>query len=278
MTQQPLGEVGSGTGAVHRTFDSAAQLGEAAAAVIADGICAATDGRPYLLGCPSGRTPRVIFGALGRRCADQGIDCSRVVIVMMDDYLEPDARTATAVSIDAHNSCRRFAEYEIRQVINRYLSTEMSIPRASIWLPDPSDPSHYDEQIADGGGIDLFVVASGASDGHVAFCGPGSDIDAITAIVTLASSTRADNIATFPEFTSLDEVPKEGVSVGLGTIRNQSRAVLMVLHGTDKQESVRRLQATTSYDSKWPATFIHECRKAQIWTDVAASCGSAIRA
>jgi glucosamine-6-phosphate deaminase len=271
MTHPPIGEVELGTGAAHRTFDTPAELGEAAAAVITNGIRESSDGRRYLLGCPGGRTPRVIFDALGRLCADQEIDCSRVVIVMMDDYLETGALTPTLVSIAAHNSCRRFAEHEIRRVINRDLPTEMGIPRTSIWLPDPTDPSRYDQQLTDAGGVDLFLVASGASDGHVAFCGPGSDIDGITSIVTLAPSTRADNTVTFPEFASADDVPTEGVSVGLGTIRNHSRSVLMVLHGKDKQESARRLETTTCYDSEWPATFIHECREPQIWSDAAAS-------
>ena len=32
-----------------------------------------------------------------------------------------------------------------------------------------------------------------------------------------AESKRRDNLATFPGFASLDEVPERGVSVGLGT-------------------------------------------------------------
>jgi len=272
MTEPIAAGVGSGGGAVFRQFETASELGEAAGAVIADGILAsAAASRPYLLGCPGGRTPRVIFNALGRRCADRAIDCSHVVIVMMDDYLEPGVSTPTPVPSDAHNSCRRFAEFEIRQVINRGLPTGIAIPHESIWFPDPTAPSRYDDRIAGAGGIDLFVVASGASDGHVAFCGPGSDLDGITAIVRLAPSTRADNTVTFPDFTSVDDVPTHGVTVGLGTIRNQSRAILMVLHGADKQESVRRLGAGTYHDPVWPATFIHECTNAQIWIDASAN-------
>ncbi len=43
-----------------------------------------------------------------------------------------------------------------------------------LWYADPADPAAYDRRIAAAGGIDLFLLASGASDGHVAFNPPGS--------------------------------------------------------------------------------------------------------
>ncbi len=257
-----------------RRFESALKLGIAAADIIAEGIlhCNAL-GRPYLLGCPGGRSPKPIYAALGNRCAADQIDCSGLVIVMMDDYLDSGVSTPAPVCASAHYSCRRFANRQIRDVINRGLPVSKMIPSQSIWFPDVDDPADFDERIRAAGGVDLFIVASGSSDGHVAFCGPGADLNAVTSLVDLAPSTRTDNLLTFPEFSSLDEVPARGVSVGLGTIRRNSRMVLMVLHGPEKAESVRRLKGSTGYDSTWPATFVHECPNAQIWSDRLA-CGS----
>lgn len=253
---------------IDESFESVTELAEAVAARITDGIVASAEaGRRYLLGCPGGRTPKPIFEALSKRCADSQIDCSHLVIVMMDDYLEPRADTPTLVPADVHYSCRRFAEIEIRRAINDGLPPERAIPAESVWFADPAEPSAYDARLADAGGIDLFIVASGASDGHVAFCGPGADPAGVTAVVPLARSTRIDNMVTFPRFESIDDVPIEGISVGLGTIRELSRAVLMVLHGSDKRESWRRLDQASSYEPDWPATFIHECKNATIMTD-----------
>ncbi len=260
---------------VSRRFGSPAELGAAAAEMIAAGIAqSASEGRLYLLGCPGGRTPKPIYDALGERCAAAGIDCSHVVIVMMDDYLDSGAPTPEPVSASAHYSCRRFAERQIRQVVNQGLPDPKQIPPESVWFPDAADPAGYDERIEAAGGVDLFIVASGSSDGHVAFCGPGADLDGATAVVDLAPSTRSDNLLTFPEFSGVDEVPARGVSVGLGTIRRHSRSVLMVLHGRDKAESVRRLEASSRYDPAWPATFVHECPNAQIWSDEHARVGA----
>lgn len=260
---------------IEESFDTAAALGDAVAVRIIDGITAnAEAGRPYLLGCPGGRTPKPIFGALSTRCGERSVDCSNVVIVMMDEYLRPGAADPTLAPSDAHYSCRRFAEHDIRRVINRHLPPERSILPASVWFPDPADPAGYDVRLAAAGGIDLFIVASGASDGHVAFCGPGSDPDGVTSVVALADSTRSDNLVTFPDFESIDDVPTHGVSIGLGTIRQLSRQVVLVLTGSDKAESFRRVSRAAAFDPDWPATFIHQCTNPSILTDAAARGGS----
>lgn len=261
---------------IHRRFATPLELGATAAAEITAGISESRrSGRRYLLGCPGGRTPRTIYSELGRICATDGIDCSGVVLVMMDDYLDPESAVPALVPISAHNSCRRFAEHEIRRVINRRLPAGEAVPPESVWFPDPLDPAAYDERIDEAGGVDVFIAASGASDGHIAFCGPGADLEGWTSVVELAPTTRADNIVTFPDFASADEVPTYGVSVGLGTIRSLSRSVWLVLHGVDKARSLRRVVSTDRHDPAWPATFIHECPRAEIWSDAIAETGEA---
>ena len=116
------------------------------------------------------------------------------------------------------------------------------------------------------GGIDLFLLASGASDGHVAFVPPGSRRDGRTAVLAIAESTRRDNLATFPAFRSLDEVPREGVSVGLGTIA-AARALRLVLHGAGKRAAAARLLALDGFDPSWPASVVHDHPDAEIWLD-----------
>src|SRR5215469_17575484 len=54
------------------------------------------------------------------------------------------------------------------------LSPGRGIAPDRIWFPDPKSPSDYDGRIENAGGIDFFILASGASDGHVAFNPQGS--------------------------------------------------------------------------------------------------------
>jgi glucosamine-6-phosphate deaminase len=197
-----------------------------------------------VLGCPGGRSLMTTYRAL----CESKADLSGTTIVMMDEYVPVPPPTA-------HYSCRGFALREI--------AAPLRIPDERVWLPDPEDPADYDRRIEGAGGIDLFLLASGASDCHVAFLPPGSPVDGTTTVVQLADSTRRDNLATFPEFSSLDDVPTHGVSVGLGTIR-RARRLRLVLHGPDKRTAAARILSRDRFDPSWPATVVHEHPDAQV--------------
>jgi len=230
-------------------------VGDAVAATILDRL-AATGDRPFLLGCPSGRTAMPVYRALARSAA-AGTDLSRLVIVMMDDYLDGDRRVAP----EASYSCLGFAQREIAGPLGA--SNE-------IWVPDPADPAGYDEAIDAAGGIDLFLLATGAGDGHIAFNQPGTPRDARTHVTPLGELTRRDNMGTFPEFTRLDMVPTHGVTVGVDTIAASSREVIMIVCGAHKHAAYRRIAAAEAYEPDWPATIVVECKNPTLIADRAA--------
>lgn len=228
-------------------------------------------GRRFLLGCPGGRSLVSTYEALAREAPRRGADLSGVVIVMMDEYVWPGDGGFVPCPADAHYSCTRFAREAIQQRINRDLPGPARIPDQNVWMPDPADPEAYDRRIAEMGGIDLFLLASGASDGHVAFNPPGSPRDSRTRIIMLADSTRRDNLGTFPQFRNLDEVPRHGVSVGLDTIAAQSRAAVLVMTGSHKREAARRLLTLGRFSPDWPASIVYDCANARIFLDAAAA-------
>lgn len=252
-----------------RVFQDEKALGWALALRIIKGVkSAGEEGRAYLLGCPGGRSLLSTYRALGRVAAERSVDLSPLVIVMMDDYLTLMGDGAVHVPIDAHYSCRRYAIQEIA----RPLEHLPGAPRGDrIWMPDPADPSAYDRLIARWGGIDMFLLASGASDGHIGFNPAGAPRDSATRIVELSNTTRTDNMATFPGFKTLAEVPTHGVTVGIGTIAQQSRSAVMVCVGADKSTAVERISASRSYDPSWPATIVTEIPESELWIDLAAS-------
>jgi glucosamine-6-phosphate deaminase len=85
-------------------------------------------------------------------------------------------------------------------------------------------------------------------------------------VISLATSTRQDNVATFPDFESLDDVPLQGVSVGLGTLAD-ARTLRLVLHGAGKRAATARLLALDAFDPSWPASIVHDHPDAQVWID-----------
>lgn len=227
-----------------RVFADPEALGEALAGEVLARYDAVSG--PFLLGCPGGRSLRSTYRAL----AAGGRRLDRLVVVMPDEYVDAPS--------DAHYSCTRFGREEIAR--------PLGLGDEHVWVPDANDPAAFDERIGAAGGVDLFLLASGASDGHVAFLPPGSARAGGSAVVSLAEATRRDNLATFPSFGSLEEVPTHGVSVGLGTIA-AARSLRLVLHGTGKRAATRRLLALQAFDASWPASIVHEHDNAQIWAD-----------
>jgi glucosamine-6-phosphate deaminase len=256
-------------------FDGPEVLGRALAALIADQLAEAADaGRPFLLGCPSGRSPQSTYMALAREVVTRDVDLSGLVIVMMDEYVERDETTGAMRRVDpaAAHSCVRFGQAEIVDRLNAAAGPGRGISPDRYWIPDPAAPDDYDAMIASHGGIDLFIVASGASDGHVAFNPPGADRDSRTRVVQLAEQTRQDNLNTFPSFgRDLERVPRYGVTVGIATIREQSRQVVMVADGEPKAATVRLVAEADSYRPEWPATILTECARPLLWVDEAAA-------
>jgi glucosamine-6-phosphate deaminase len=252
-----------------RTLPTPEAVGDLLAARIL-GAVAAVGGRPFLLGCPTGRTPRPIFAAMGRRLAERPVDLSRLVLVMMDEYLVPGPRGLAWAPAERPWSCHHFARHEILAPLNARLPAGWQASEANAWFPDPARPEAYDARIDDAGGVDLFLLASGASDGHVAFNPPGSPRESRSRVIPLSDETRRDNLQTFPTFGTLDAVPHHGVSVGVDTIC-RSKAAVMVATGAGKRQTVQRMRAATRYEADWPATLIHECRGAEVVVDGAAA-------
>lgn len=224
----------------------------------------------FLLGCPTGRTPGPIYRAMARRLAAAPQDLAHVVLVMMDEYLVPTNGSLAWAPDTEPWSCHRFAREEIVGALNAGLPSGRRIGEQSVWFPDPRDPGAYDRRIEDAGGIDFFLLASGASDGHVAFNPPGSARESRTRIVELSEETRRDNLQTFPSFGTLASVPRHGISVGIATIAAAKRSA-MVVWGAGKRLTLERMMHADRYDPAWPATVIHECAEGEIVGDVAAA-------
>ena len=253
--------------------ETPADIGSLLAARIVAGIRSANEaGHSYVLGCPGGRSPMPVYEALAMQLAGAPLDCSRLIIAMMDEYLlaGPDGALAPPHA-SAHYSCRGFGEREILGRINAGLPKAYRVRAENFWMPDPSAPGDYDRRLAVAGGIDLFLLASGAGDGHIAFNPPGSPRDSRSRIVELAEQTRRDNLATFIDFRSLDEVPSHGITIGIASIAELSKAAVMIVWGEGKRTAWRRISEAKSYDPSWPATIVVECCAAELHADRSAA-------
>ncbi len=94
---------------------------------------------------------------------------------------------------------------------------------------------HYERQIREVGGIDLQILGIG-TDGHMAFNEPGSSLGSRTRLKTLARETIRDNAQYFG---SEDLVPRLAVTVGVGTILESRRCLLLAI-GSSKAQAIRQ--------------------------------------
>lgn len=254
-----------------RAFPSTDAIGEyVAERLLARIERARISGMHFLLGCPTGRTPKPVYGAMATRLAEKSQDLSHLVLVMMDEYLVVTGDGFKYAPADKPWSCHHFARSEIAAQLNQRLPAEHRLPDDSIWFPEPRNPGEYDAKIGDAGGIDFFILASGASDGHVAFNPPGSARDSRTRIIQLSEETRRDNLQTFPTFGTLAAVPSHGISVGIDTIASAKESA-MIVWGSGKRLTLTRIKSADRYEPDWPATVIHECVAGEILADADAA-------
>ena len=230
-----------------RVFADAHELGQALAGEVL-AVYERSQGS-FLLGCPGGRSLLSTYRAL----ADRHADLSRLVVVMMDEYVD--------VAPDAHHSVRRFAREEV--------AGPLGVQADRVWLPDETEPERYDERIADAGGIDLFLLASGASDGHVAFVSPGSPRGGRTAVLELAESTRRDNLVTFPAF----RVARRGADARrLGRPRHDLGSTVAPARAARRRQAPRRRSPPRArfVRSRLAGQHRPRARDAEVWLDRAA--------
>ncbi len=198
-------------------YDNARAACEAAGALIMAQITRKGDS---VLGLATGSTPIPAYEKLVGWHKEGILSFEHVRTFNLDEY----------VGIDYANPLSYHAFME------EHLFSKVNLKRKNIHLPDGHSATEcqaYDRMIYEAGGIDLQLLGIGRN-GHIGFNEPGKEFVYGTHIVTLAESTIEAN-ARF--FKSPDEVPRQAVSMGIGTIMS-ARCVVLVATGKEKADAV----------------------------------------
>ena len=223
--------------------------------------------KKLVLGCPGGRSLKKTYYYLGILSLKYKISLDKLTLVMMDEYVLKKNNKFFLADPKNHYSCVRFANNVIKKLLNYKKNKSNSLKKDNILFPSIKKPDNYDKIIRDLGGIDIFLLASGSSDGHVAFNNAYSNINQKTHITKLSMSTRTDNMKTFPQFNNLNEVPKFGLTVGLKTIFSLSKTAILVLTGKEKKQAFKKISSLKKFDKSWPASIIYKCKNNKIYID-----------
>lgn len=178
-----------------------------------------------VLGLATGSTPVGTYRQLIEWYEKGDLDFSRVSTVNLDEYRGL-----------AHIDPQSYYYF-----MQENLFDHVNIDKAATHVPDGTNPDAADacakhEQIIKSlGGIDLQLLGLG-NNGHIGFNEPGAAFEKETHLVDLAESTVRAN-ARF--FASIDEVPKQAYTMGIRTIM-QAKKILVVVSGEGKADIVSR--------------------------------------
>ena len=149
-------------------------------------------------------------------------------------------RSVSSVNLDEYKGLGPDHDQSYRYFMDRNLFDHVDICRDRTYVPDglAADPEaecrRYDALVASLGGTDLQLLGLGHN-GHIGFNEPGGVFVKETHVVDLTERTIEAN-ARF--FVNRDEVPRQALTMGIGTIM-AARRVLVAVSGADKAEAVR---------------------------------------
>ena len=209
---------------IHKDYDSVSKW---TAQYIAGRITrAAREGKPFVLGLPTGSTPIGTYKELITLHKQWPLSFANVITFNMDEY--------TGLPEDHPQSYHHFM-WE-----NFFSHIDIDKKNVHILNGMAEDPlkecDEYEAKITACGGIDLFLGGAGP-DGHIAFNEPGSSLTSRTRLKTLTADTRMANARFFggdPE-----RVPATALTVGVGTVMD-AREVVIIVSGYNKARALQQ--------------------------------------
>ena len=172
-------------------------------------------GTKAVLGLATGSTPVKVYDYLVQFHKEGRLSFKNVITFNLDEYfpMEP----------DSIHSYVRF--------MNEHLFDHIDIEPHNVHIPNGTLSMEgvrkycedYEEKIKNVGGIDIQILGIGRT-GHIGFNEPGSTLSSKTRLIRLDRVTRLDAAS---DFFGEENVPKRAITMGVGTIMNADKIILM---------------------------------------------------
>lgn len=176
-----------------------------------------------VLGLATGDTPLGMYKELIKKYKENEVDFSKVKTFNLDEYYGLERDNIQSYYFYMINNFFKFINID---------SNNIHIPNGTS-NDIEEDCLNYERKIKEAGGIDVQVLGIGVN-GHIGFNEPNVTFEAQTHLVDLDEKTIKSN-ARF--FNSIDEVPKKAISMGIKTIL-QSKKIILLASGESKAEAV----------------------------------------
>lgn len=152
-----------------------------------------------------------------------------------------DFSEVTTVNLDEYKGLPRTNDQSYYYFMHQHLFDRVNIDPERTNVPNGMKPDaekecgRYEELIRSLGGVDLQLLGLGHN-GHIGFNEPGEAFEKETHCVDLTESTIEANKRFFA---SADDVPKQAYTMGIKTIM-QAKKILIVVNGENKADIVER--------------------------------------
>lgn len=194
-----------------------------------------------VLGLATGSTPVGLYEQLIVLYKEGNIDFSQVTTFNLDEYLGLPKEDEQSYYTFMRNNL--FDHVNVRE-------DHIHIPNG---LADDFDAEclSYEASILSYGGLDLQILGIGHN-GHIGFNEPNVEFEANTHIVSLDEETIEANKRFFD---SIDDVPKQAISMGIKTIMKSKKIILMA-SGEGKADIISQL-VKDDIKPDLPASVLH---------------------
>ncbi|MBU3181874.1 glucosamine-6-phosphate deaminase [Clostridium psychrophilum] len=178
-----------------------------------------------VLGLATGDTPIGMYKELTKLYNKRDIDFKEVRTFNLDEYY--------GINHENHQSYYYF--------MNANLFNNINIVRENIYMPNGMEKdvntscNEYETKIKELGGIDMQVLGIGGN-GHIGFNEPNVNFEAETHLVNLEEETIKANSRFFK---SINDVPVKAISMGIKTIMN-SKKIILLASGLNKAKAIER--------------------------------------
>lgn len=176
-----------------------------------------------VLGLATGSSPIGTYDQLVEGYNRGDLNFAEVKTVNLDEY----------IGLDHEN------DQSYYYFMHSHLFDRVNIDPANTNVPDgmaediDAECERYEKLIRSLGGVDIQLLGIGRN-GHIGFNEPSDIFDKMTHCVDLTESTIEANKRFFA---SADDVPKQAVSMGIGTIM-KAKKILLIASGEDKADAV----------------------------------------
>ncbi|MDF1697676.1 MAG: glucosamine-6-phosphate deaminase [Saprospiraceae bacterium] len=213
--------------------------------------------QPCVLGLATGSTPTAVYEELVRMHKEDGLSFKNVHTFNLDEYFP----------------IQPFALQSYVRFMKEHLFDHIDIPKEQVHIPDGTLNKEevyeycalYESQLKDLGGLDLQILGIGRT-GHIGFNEPGSGENSRTRLITLDHLTVVDAAS---DFFGEEYVPKKAITMGVGTIMDAKRVILMAW-GEGKAQIVKEAVEGDISDVV-PATYLQSHANTLVVLDEAAS-------